>query len=200
MQRQKLIFHSGKWTGFPYMFTFLYENGQVGVVISKNEEIKSPQHILKKQDPKLKNCHKDELLLAEKILNDWEWLGVFKILIMNDTILNQYGISIVKQSNGNIEVKADSVKLENFIYMLCRDKNRIVSLVSTINNVLANGINSISDDDKIWDVEIGLHVYSGEIYSTTEFDLYFENSSNEIFPLSDIKMIFETILIFLKSE
>ena len=29
------------------MFTFLYENGQVGVVITKNEEIKPLQHILK---------------------------------------------------------------------------------------------------------------------------------------------------------
>jgi hypothetical protein len=116
---------------------------------------------------------------------------------MNYTILNQYGISIAKQSNGNIEVKADSVKLENFIYMLCRDKNRIQSLLNTINNVLNNGINSISDSDKIWDVEVGLQVYSGEIYSNTEFDLYFENGPNETFPLSDIKDIFETILIYL---
>jgi hypothetical protein len=92
---------------------------------------------------------------------------------------------------------ADSVKLENFIYMLCRDKNRIQSLLNTINNVLKNGINSISDSDKIWDVEVGLQVYSGEIYSSTEFDLYFENDPNETFPLSDIKEIFEIILIYI---
>jgi hypothetical protein len=48
------------------MFTFLCKNGQVDLVISKNEEINSPQRILQKHDPKMKNYPKDELLLAEK--------------------------------------------------------------------------------------------------------------------------------------
>jgi hypothetical protein len=54
MQRNRLIFNSGKWTGYPYMFTFLCKNGQVGVVISKNEEIKSPQHTSGKNQPHFK--------------------------------------------------------------------------------------------------------------------------------------------------
>lgn len=63
MQHQRLIFNSGKWIGFPCMFTFLCKNARVDLVNSKNEEIKTHQHILKKHDPKLK--------IATKMKNFW---------------------------------------------------------------------------------------------------------------------------------
>ena len=119
---------------------------------------------------------------------------------MNNAILNQYGITFQKQSNGNIKTHATSKNLDNFMYMFCRNINRLQRFVAIVNQVLNNGYNSISEHDKNWDVEIGFQVYTGLIYSNTEFDLYFEEEENETFPLNDIKEIFESLLEFINSE
>jgi hypothetical protein len=116
---------------------------------------------------------------------------------MNNLILNQYGITFQKQSNGNIKINATSRNLDNFMYMFCRDKQRLQRFVIVVNQVLNDGYNTISEHDKNWDIEIGSQVYTGVIYSITEFDLYFEEEENETFPLNDIKEIFESLLEFI---
>ena len=73
---------------------------------------------------------------------------------MNYSILNQYGITFQKQNNGNIKIKANSKSLDNFLYMLCRDEQKLKRLIFTLNQVIANGYNSISEQDKYWDIEI----------------------------------------------
>lgn len=113
---------------------------------------------------------------------------------MNSIILNQYGISFQKQVSGNIKIKANSRSLDNFLYMFSRDKDKLQRFIIVVNKVLNDGYNSIPDSDKDWDVEIGFQVYTGTIYSDSEFDIYFEEEENETFPLNDIKEIFESLL------
>jgi hypothetical protein len=112
---------------------------------------------------------------------------------MNYSVLNQYGITFQKQSNGNIKINANSKILDNFMYMFCRDKQKLERFILTLNQVLNNGFNSVSEQDKYWDIEIGIQVYTGIIHNSKEFDLYFENEENETYPLSDIKEIFSSL-------
>jgi hypothetical protein len=116
---------------------------------------------------------------------------------MNYTILNQYGISFQKKSNGDIEVHANSRNLNNYMYMFARNKYNLERFVAVINQVINNGVNSISYNDKSWNIELGTQIYSGVIYDDTSFDLYFEEEENETFPLNDIKEIFKSLLEFI---
>lgn len=116
---------------------------------------------------------------------------------MNFLILNKYGITFQKQENGNIKINADSKTLDNFLYMFCRDKQKLERFILILNQVLNYGFDSILEQDKYWDIEIGIQVYTGIINNNMEFDLYFENDENETYPISDIKEIFSSLSEFI---
>ncbi|WP_158728535.1 MULTISPECIES: hypothetical protein [unclassified Flavobacterium] len=117
---------------------------------------------------------------------------------MNNTILNQYGITFNKQSNGNIKINANSRNLDCYLYMLTRQKRMLQELITTLNMALIG--NSISPDDKEWSVELGLQIYTGVIQNDMTFDLFLEDHYDqtlETFPLSDIREIFNSLLEFI---
>jgi hypothetical protein len=119
---------------------------------------------------------------------------------MNYIILNQYGISFIKQSNGNIKTTANSKILNSYLYMLTREKNLVQELVNIINLVVTG--TTIPQEDKEWSVELGLRLYTGIVQNNLTFDLFLEDHYNETletFPLSDIKEIMESLLEFLQS-
>ena len=91
--------------------------------------------------------------------------------------------SILLVCRNILQIKPNQNQLK-YLYLLYTFHLR---LIFTLNQVIANGYNSISEQDKYWDIEIGLQVYTGIIHSNTEFDLYFENEENETYPLNDIK-------------
>ena len=114
---------------------------------------------------------------------------------MNNEILNKYGISLNKLSNGTIETKANSKSLNCYIFMLTRQKQMLHDLIETINLVLLG--DSIKDEDKEWSIELGLQIYTGVILENFTFDLFLEDhyeQTLENFPLSDIKEILKSIL------
>jgi hypothetical protein len=117
---------------------------------------------------------------------------------MNNTILNQYGITFNKQSNGNIKINSNLRSLNPYLYMLTRQKKMLQDLITTLNLTL--GGNSISPDNKEWSVELGLQIYTGIIQNDMTFDLFLENHYNETletFPLSDIREIFNSLSEFI---
>jgi hypothetical protein len=117
---------------------------------------------------------------------------------MNNTILNQYGITFTKQSNGNIKINSNLRSLNSYLYVLTRQKRMLQELINTLNLTLRG--NPISPDDKEWSVELGLQMYTGIIQNDMTFDLFLEDHYNEtleIFPLSDIREIFNSLLEFI---
>lgn len=117
---------------------------------------------------------------------------------MNDKILNKYGISLNKLSNGIIKTKANSKVLDCYILMLSRQKKSLPDFMKTIDLVLSG--NPISDEDKEWSIELGLQIYTGVIKEDLTFDLFLEDyyeQTLEIFPLTDIKEILKSLLEFI---
>ncbi|SNR46859.1 hypothetical protein [Flavobacterium sp. ov086] len=117
---------------------------------------------------------------------------------MNYTILNQYGITFSKQSNGNIIINSNLRSLNPYLYMLTRQKRMLEDLITTLNLSLEG--NSISPDDKEWSVEMGLQIYTGIIQNNMTFDLFLEDHYDqtlESYPLLDIKEILKSLLGFI---
>jgi hypothetical protein len=149
----------------------------------------------------------DDVMLVQKFFPHYTnpLLGIFQTIYlldkkkqMNNTILNQYGITFNKQSNGNIKINANSRSLDCYLYMLTRQKEMLQELITTLNMALIG--NSISPDDKEWSVELGLQIYTGVIQSNMTFDLFLEDHYDqtlETFPLSDIREIFNSLLEFI---
>jgi hypothetical protein len=119
---------------------------------------------------------------------------------MNKSILNQYRISFNKQTNGSIKVNATSKNLDNFLYMFARQKTQLELFLQTITLALNGNYNSIPYDNREWNQEIGLNIYTGIIQNDMTFDLFLEdhyNQTKETFPLSDVKEIFQSLLEFI---
>ncbi|MDA3616871.1 hypothetical protein [Polluticaenibacter yanchengensis] len=116
---------------------------------------------------------------------------------MSTTILTRYGISITKQSNGYVKIRAESDNINFFFSMMTRSKRSLQRLISNVDLALNDKYNSIEYDDREWYREVGDLIYVGIINSDKTFEMFLEDKwyeTKETFPLKDIHEIAEIVL------
>jgi len=119
---------------------------------------------------------------------------------MSTTILTNYGISFKKISSKHFLINANSDNLAIFLDKLAMQKEMLQGLVNNINSALSG--NSILAENEEWSVELGLQIYTGLIKNNSKFELFIEdyyNQTLETYSLSDMKIILQSLLIFVQS-
>lgn len=118
---------------------------------------------------------------------------------MNQLILNQYGITLLKHSMGYLIVEANSNKLSIYIEKFADYRPELEDFISTLNLALSGNYGSIDSDKLEWTQELGDLLYTGIIKANGTFDLFMEGMPGllETYPLSDIKEIFTSVQEFM---